>query len=121
VAKHEGAGRSRDREKIAARLRALRNELLAEYEQCRAELEPDATRHADDEDITERAFASTADILSHLRWQIRDIDEAFERLNQGRYGLCEDCGEPIPANRLEAAPTARRCMKCQAKRERRTG
>lgn len=39
-----------------------------------------------------------------------EIEGALARLGDGTYGLCEVCGRPIPAGRLEARPTATRCM-----------
>ena len=44
--------------------------------------------------------------------------EALRRLEEGRYGLCVDCGGGVPEGRLEAKPEAARCVKCQAKRDR---
>jgi RNA polymerase-binding protein DksA len=45
--------------------------------------------------------------------ELRDIDEAMERMDTGRYGECVDCGVDIPLKRLQAQPAARRCVKCQ--------
>ncbi|MBC9819800.1 TraR/DksA C4-type zinc finger protein [Terrabacter sp. MAHUQ-38] len=39
-----------------------------------------------------------------------EIEGALARLGDGTYGLCEVCGRPIPAGRLEARPTATRCI-----------
>jgi RNA polymerase-binding protein DksA len=49
--------------------------------------------------------------------ELRDIDAAYERMRQGEFGLCVDCGAEIPAQRLLAYPTAKRCMACQQRRE----
>jgi len=48
------------------------------------------------------------------REKIRNIDEALARLNEGEYGICEDCEEEIPLGRLKAMPFARLCVKCKA-------
>ncbi|MFC7647950.1 TraR/DksA family transcriptional regulator [Streptosporangium lutulentum] len=40
-------------------------------------------------------------------------------MEDGSYGLCTDCGSPVPEGRLEARPEAARCVQCQSKRERR--
>ncbi len=48
------------------------------------------------------------------RDKIRSIDEALMRLDEGEYGICEDCEEEIPLGRLKAMPFARHCVKCKA-------
>lgn len=48
------------------------------------------------------------------REKIRHIDEALARLDEGEYGICEDCEEEIPLGRLKAMPFARLCVKCKA-------
>lgn len=45
--------------------------------------------------------------------ELRRIDSALGRLNDGSYGLCADCDRAIPLARLEAEPTALRCVQCQ--------
>jgi RNA polymerase-binding protein DksA len=45
--------------------------------------------------------------------EIREIDAARERLRDGSYGLCVDCGGEIPYERLEVQPAATRCAPCQ--------
>ena len=44
---------------------------------------------------------------------------AIERLDDGTYGICESCGNPIGKLRLQAAPRATLCMPCKTKQERR--
>ena len=48
------------------------------------------------------------------REKVRNIDEALTRLEDGEYGICEDCEEEIPLGRLKAMPFARLCVKCKA-------
>jgi DnaK suppressor protein len=73
-------------------------------------------------DDADRAFSrdrSTieSDLLElHLR-ELACIEAARGRAAEGRYGLCEDCEEPILPGRLQANPTALRCAACQARRE----
>lgn len=45
--------------------------------------------------------------------ELRRIDTALARLSAGSYGSCEDCGQRIPQARLDAEPTALRCVRCQ--------
>ena len=51
--------------------------------------------------------------LSHLD-EIRQIDAALERIEEGGYGACAACGEPIAKGRLEALPFAVTCIQCAA-------
>ena len=52
-------------------------------------------------------------LLAQLRFQAVEVDEALARLEAGTYGFCEDCGQPIAPERLEAIPTARSCVRCK--------
>jgi DnaK suppressor protein len=46
---------------------------------------------------------------------VAEIDQALERIDAGTYGCCVSCGEPIPAERLQAVPWAALCVPCSAK------
>jgi DnaK suppressor protein len=48
---------------------------------------------------------------------LADIDEALEKIDEGTYGLCEVCEEPIGIKRLELSPTARLCITHQEEAE----
>ena len=70
-----------------------------------------------------------ADILSDLDiatvtrdvGELAEVDVALARIEEGSYGTCSDCGEPIGWPRLNAQPTAERCIACQQKLEVRSG
>jgi RNA polymerase-binding protein DksA len=49
--------------------------------------------------------------------EVRDISAAQARIAAGTYGTCIDCGRPIGKKRLEAYPTAKRCIEDQQRRE----
>ena len=46
-----------------------------------------------------------------------DIDEALRKIQEGTYGICEDCGEEISAKRLGVMPTATLCISCKENKE----
>jgi DnaK suppressor protein len=46
----------------------------------------------------------------HLLAMLEEVRRARRRLAEGRYGICEICGDPIPRARLEARPWATRCV-----------
>ena len=48
---------------------------------------------------------------------LRDVDEALDRLRDGSYGTCLDCGITISRKRLEAVPWARLCVTCQERHQ----
>ncbi len=74
------------------------------------------------DEAADDAMAATDDAETQ-----RDVDEleqivaAQQRLADGSYGLCEDCGEPIDARRLLVLPAASRCAQCQGLHEHRPG
>lgn len=49
---------------------------------------------------------------------LRKIEVALQRIQEGSYGECADCGDPIKPERLEALPFASLCIDCQEKEER---
>ena len=49
-------------------------------------------------------------LVAELEERHSDIAEALEKMDQGVYGLCEECNEPIPLERLKANPAARTCI-----------
>ncbi len=51
------------------------------------------------------------------REMLQEVDEALERLEDGRFGVCVVCEEAIERKRLEAVPWARHCLNCQQKME----
>jgi RNA polymerase-binding transcription factor DksA len=53
-------------------------------------------------------------ILEQVEAELADVAHALERLDDGTYGTCEACGQPIGDERLEAVPAARFCVKDQA-------
>jgi len=44
---------------------------------------------------------------------VEQIENAIQKMDEGSYGICESCGEPIPAARLRALPSATYCVKCK--------
>jgi RNA polymerase-binding transcription factor len=84
-----------------------RHPLVADYPQDPA----DAGTNLSESDRAE-AMLSAAKARRAL------VLEALVRLDNGTYGVCVDCGNPVPEGRLEAKPEAARCIGCQAKRDR---
>jgi RNA polymerase-binding transcription factor len=50
-----------------------------------------------------------------IRAELAQIEKTLARLDKGKYGVCEICGDPITPKRLEALPYAARCVFCEVK------
>ena len=91
----------------------LHRALEQRRETLMAEIERDAKRLREEQVATEEADL-TRDVD-----ELRDVEAARRRLDDGSYGICTDCGEPIPRERLLAQPIALRCTACQLAAENR--
>lgn len=50
---------------------------------------------------------------------LKKIDEALTRIDEGEFGICEECGDEISIKRLEARPVTTLCIRCKEEQERR--
>ena len=107
-------------ERLRQLLLARRQEVQQQIDSLLAQHRADQTRSRE-ESVADTEDLSTQDSNSHqqlsileVRNQVRlQLDAALRRLEEGDYGLCEDCQKPISEERLKALPFARRCIDCQ--------
>ncbi|HET7761698.1 MAG TPA: TraR/DksA C4-type zinc finger protein [Phycicoccus sp.] len=116
-----------------AELRAVREEIESDIAQLRQELEDaesdlvDLMRDSGDGAGDDQADAGAKtyereqeiSLANNAREMLEQNEHALERLDNGTYGVCESCGNPIGKLRLQAAPRATLCMPCKTKQERR--
>jgi DnaK suppressor protein len=57
-------------------------------------------------------FDAAIGIEDELENRLREVILALEAIKQGRYGVCQNCGEEIPTARLEANAAALKCVRC---------
>jgi DnaK suppressor protein len=110
----------RQSELSEARLAELRGLLLAET----ATLAGRSAEHqalitelrdlTDADSVLERELAEAGAVRAQEA--LADVEHALGRLENGTYGWCEDCGVPMPFERLEAIPWARLCVACPGRR-----
>lgn len=105
---------ARTRAHVAAALQREREQLLEGL----AREEVPTTGTADVGDVATARIEQLTDDRERVRRQerVRQIEEALQRLEDGTWGQCEDCGGKIAGARMQALPTARFCVDCAGRR-----
>ena len=106
----------------------IRNRLIAMLEELNLRLTriTNDVRHSEvplEKDFSEQATQNDNDeVMDYLgnsaRTEIEMIKQAIARIDNGQYGICQVCGEPISKERLEAVPYSNMCINCASKAER---
>lgn len=99
-------------------LREVRDELENSGNQHRIDLLNSEPADSGDESMATALADINVATLDHHIQELRDIEAALNRLKEGAFGACIDCGDDIAFERLHAYPVAQRCLRCQEKRER---
>ncbi|WP_066561290.1 TraR/DksA family transcriptional regulator [Sphingobium sp. TKS] len=94
--------------KLSSRLSELTSRAEAIEEELRSPLDADSSEQAVDL-ADDEALAGTDEVI---RQEISEIRAALLRIENGSYGICSVCGSSIGHARLDALPTATRCINC---------
>ena len=99
-----------------------RNELTAQMEDSLANLTPaENTAGSLSQDEAVRLKNQTREVDQALtdldRAELLRIDHAFEKIQAGTYGQCEECGRPISFERLRIEPMTQHCVACKSQWE----
>ncbi len=100
-----------ERQKIMKELEYEGSQIATTQVEASGDLSAYSNHMADQGTETERREI-TSQILSTRREALFEINLALEKINHGKYGLCEHCGKPISKRRLKFLPQARQCIKC---------
>ncbi len=102
-----------------------RDELLAERDHLLTQLQHMGRAPGTRELDFDEGFADSGQVTAErgevdalagsLTENLAEIEDALKKLDAGTYGKCEDCGEAIASDRLEAMPSARHCISCASK------
>jgi DnaK suppressor protein len=107
---------------LKARLESQQKRLNEELEQLRS-----SARHTDErregspfgkreEEATESfELERRLTLEKRLLEQLAGVEHALQKFEEGTYGLCDNCGQPIAPARLEALPQANLCLECKAR------
>lgn len=93
------------------------NELLAQYREHYSTTHNDSVLDLEDMSLRDSTADQQLSLLESRNRTRMMLDTALRRLDEGDYGLCEDCGAEIGARRLRALPFAKRCLACQQQAE----
>ena len=98
------------REHLLGQRATLKQRLDTIHEHAKNPLERDSEEQA--------AQLGNLEVVSALEGEaaaeLRAIDQALQRLEDGSFGICTRCGEPVGDARLAARPSAAMCLKCAA-------
>lgn len=100
-------------------LRKMRQDIQQKGENTIEDMTEDREIYADPADRasaeSDRAFILR--LRDRDRKLIQKIDQALDRIQEGSFGICDDCGEDISIARLKARPVTTLCIKCKSKQE----
>ena len=108
-------------EKFRKLLEAKRREIIRRAQQT---LDEDMSLDADD--LPDEMDLASSEYLQSFTFRLRGreklflekIQKAIEKIEDGSFGTCEECGSPISAKRLEARPETTLCIRCKEDQER---
>lgn len=111
---------------VRAELEAERQRLQTEVDEAEADL-AELMRDSGEGSGDDQADAGAAtwerehelSLTNNAKELLEQIEHALERIEEGTYGGCESCGNPIGKMRLQAFPRATLCLTCKQKQERR--
>lgn len=96
-------------------LSAWKKSLMQEVDSTVVHLKEEAISYPDplDRASQEEGFSLELRTRDRERKLIKKIEQSVDALENGEYGYCEDCGTEIGIRRLEARPTASKCIDCK--------
>jgi DnaK suppressor protein len=113
-----------DLPRFRQQLERMRDDLRAELDQLQEEsanvdqTEGYGVKNHPAEDASELFLRErNLAVANDLRTELGGVEHALERIEAGTYGRCEECGEPINPERLEARPAATFCIRHQREQE----
>ena len=106
-----------ERAKFAGEIKAIAQETSKSPREASGDLSAYTVHMADmSADAYEREVSMN--IVSSEQEVLYQIDDALKRIDEGTFGICEQCTKPITMSRLKAVPYASLCIKCQRDKER---
>ena len=70
-----------------------------------------------EESVADLFVSTNLALLDREIHELRDVEDALQRIRVGSFGACDDCGEEIERERLDAYPSAKHCIDCEREHE----
>jgi DnaK suppressor protein len=104
-----------------AKLTAIKKQLIDRKVELEAELEHLYKDKITDDQVQDPADQASASTMESIRNSLQETErdeyvrivKAIQMIEDGTYGICVDCGQPISEKRLKSYPNASRCLVCQ--------
>ena len=117
----QGAMKKKDLKRFEKILVEKKDEILKNAQKT---LDEDMT--LDQDDLADEMDLASSEYIQSFTFRLRGrekffldkIDKALVKINEGTFGICEECGEPISVKRLEARPETTLCIRCKEDQER---
>lgn len=105
-----------ERAKVAGEIKSIAQETSKSPREASGDLSAYTVHMADmAADTYERELSM--DLVSNEQAVLYQIDDALKRMDEGAYGVCQQCNKPITMTRLKAVPYASLCIQCQRLKE----
>jgi len=100
-------------------LELWKKQLMEEVDLTKQHMQSDVENYADpiDRASQETDFSLELRTRDRERKLLKKIEKSIDQIDDGDYGFCEDCGAKIGIKRLEARPTATKCIDCKTLQE----
>lgn len=112
-------GDDENMEEYRTRLLEEKEHLLQQIERLREEVKVELEFEADEGDPELPEREKNLSLLATFEERLEEIELALEKLQEGDYGICKLCGQPIDPERLAIVPETQYCVPCKTKLERR--
>ncbi len=104
-------------------LEEMREEILKDIDERRLREHASHDDIGDEHDKASQERERELDIIitAQEKNKLQAIEDALRRIEEGTYGICDECGEKIPKQRLKALPFATLCVSCKSAKENEEG
>jgi DnaK suppressor protein len=112
---------ARNMQRFQKQLNEWLDDLLQQAGRTVSDLQERDLRRADpiDQAVEESSRTFSLRIRDRENLLMHKIRQSLQDIEEGTYGICQSCGEPISAARMRARPVARHCIDCKSAMERR--